>query len=134
MKSNSDFAIDFGNNEEGHSPSRNARIDGVTITGFGSAFNFRGISTYLTNIRDSRFESNLINIRVAPPDNKDSGERISFDNCVFAGSGVYAKTANTPSDEANIYIDAPGFDINFINCSFDYSNGDVMKMGANYGY
>ncbi|MFS2224459.1 hypothetical protein [Pantoea sp. B65] len=133
LSSSTDFAIDFGNNEEGHSPCRNARIDGVTVTGFGCAFNFRGINTYLTNFRDCRFEGNRINIRICPPKTIDSGERISFDNCVFSGSGIHSGT-NVPADEASVYIDAPGFDLNFFNCSFDFSFGDVIKMGNRHGY
>ncbi|MFT4068083.1 hypothetical protein [Paraburkholderia sp.] len=121
------WGIVMGNREAGFSGAvRDAGGRNVVVTGWRGGLRIDPINTYLTAWFSSRFEQNRENgIYVAPgaPGRSvNSGERMSFFDCTFAGSN------------RAIDIDSDSMDFVFDACSFDF-NGDVVHFGrqARYG-
>lgn len=121
------WAIVMGNRQAGFSGAvRDAGGRNVVVTGWRGALRIDPINTYLTAWFSSRFEQNRENsIYVAPGGagrSVNSGERMSFVDCTFAGS------------ERAIEIDSDSMDFVFDACSFDF-NGDIVHFGreARYG-
>ncbi|HCT9404917.1 TPA: hypothetical protein OUC36_001442 [Raoultella ornithinolytica] len=95
-------------------------ISNINITGFDTGVGFTGYDCYL--IHFDSVTSSINNTNIATLDNKNinSGERISFSNCNFFGGG---------RRNGHLYIDNKQFDLQFSNCSFDYSSTDFLKFG-----
>lgn len=56
--------------------------------------------------------------------NTDSGERITYNNCVISGGYGDATTKA-------LYINTTGINLHFLSCSFDFTGGDVVYLTAN---
>lgn len=112
--------IVLGNRQAGFPGAvRDAGGRNVVVTGWGSALRIDPLNTYLTAWFSSRFEQNReAAIRVAPGVGRsvNSGERMTFIDCTFAGS---AHALDIDSDSMDFVFDA---------CSFDF-NGDVVYFG-----
>ncbi|MFS2224581.1 hypothetical protein [Pantoea sp. B65] len=115
-------ALIIGNNKRSDTPCREVKFSNLVVTGWNKANEYRTIDVYLTNFRDCRLENNAYNLYVSGKTD-NSGEKMSYENCVLGGSG-----------NENIYIDADAFDFNFINCSFDFSRHDILTFDKNSGY
>jgi len=115
-------ALVIGNDKSSDTPCRDVKFANLVITGWNKANQYKTTDTYLINIRDCRLENNAYNVYVAGK-NKNSGEKISYDNCILAGAG-----------NENIYVSADGFDFNFLNCSFDFSRNDILGFYEGAGY
>jgi len=111
----------MGNREAGFSGAvRDAGGRNVVISGWRSALRIDPLNTYLSAWFSSRFEQNRdAGIYVAPGVGRsvNSGERMTFVDCTFAGS---ARALDIDSDSMDFVFDA---------CSFDF-NGDVVHFGA----
>jgi len=111
----------MGNREAGFSGDiRDAGGRNVVVSGWRSALRIDPLNTYLTAWFSSRFEQNReAGIYVAPGVGRsvNSGERMTFVDCTFAGS---ARALDIDSDSMDFVFDA---------CSFDF-HGDVVHFGA----
>ncbi|WP_413741263.1 hypothetical protein ACL2XO_18640 [Sodalis sp. RH15] len=121
-KTSNAAALSIGNTQSSKSPCRDVKTNNVVISGWRIAHLYQNFDTFLISHRDCRLESNKYNI-VTSGINNNSGEKISYDGCVIAGSGL-----------SNIYINSAGFDFNFINCSFDFTGQDIIFIGVKAGY
>ncbi|MGF6573520.1 hypothetical protein ABH945_005641 [Paraburkholderia sp. GAS333] len=117
--------IVMGNRQAGFSGAvRDAGGHNVVVTGWRGALQIDPINTYLTAWFSSRFEQNRdSSIYVAPGVGRsvNSGERMTFVDCTFAGS------------ERAVDINSDSMDFVFDACSFDF-NGDVVHFGAHARY
>jgi hypothetical protein len=96
----------------------------VVVTGWRGALRIDPVHTYLNAWRSCRFEQNrdaAIRVSARPSGSVDSGERMSFYDCTFAGS------------QRAVSIDAAGQDFVFDACSFDF-NGDAIHFGPQACY
>ncbi|MFM0345038.1 MULTISPECIES: glycoside hydrolase family protein [unclassified Paraburkholderia] len=114
------WGIVMGNRQAGFSGAvRDAGGRNVVVTGWRGALRIDPLNTYLTAWFSSRFEQNRENgIYVAAGVGRsvNSGERMTFVDCTFAGS---ARAVDINSDSMDFVFDA---------CSFDF-NGDVVYFG-----
>lgn len=115
--------INFGNTETGKAPCRNVQFKNVIVVGFQNGIKFNLKNTYLTYFDGCHFEQNHYNVFIPAQTSTDSGERISMNNCTLAACG-----------DSHLNVQASGIDINFINCSFDFSHAYAIRVGANAGY
>lgn len=109
--------IRVGNFIAGQRPFRDARMSNLVVTGWNAAQEWGNFDTYLCRTENCRFEQNNYGIMAANASNTNSGERMEWSGCTFAGS------------IACLMHNQPGFDANFYGCSFDF-NDDVVKFGA----
>ncbi|CAE6820494.1 hypothetical protein [Paraburkholderia nemoris] len=114
------WGIVMGNRQAGFSGAvRDAGGRNVVVTGWRGALRIDPVNTYLSAWFSSRFEQNREDgIYVAPGIGRsvNSGERMTFFDCTFAGS---ARAIDINSDSMDFVFDA---------CSFDF-NGDVVYFG-----
>jgi hypothetical protein len=114
------WGIVMGNREAGFSGAvRDAGGRNVVVSGWRGALRIDPINTYLAAWFSSRFEQNREEgIYVASPGARsvNSGERMTFVDCTFAGSS------------RALHIDSDSMDFVFDACSFDF-NGDVVHFG-----
>lgn len=112
--------IVMGNRQAGFSGAvRDAGGRNVVVTGWRAALRIDPVNTYLSAWFSSRFEQNRESgIVVAPGMGRsvNSGERMTFVDCTFAGS---ARAVDINADSMDFVFDA---------CSFDF-NGDVVYFG-----
>ncbi|SEK06944.1 Pectate lyase superfamily protein [Paraburkholderia diazotrophica] len=120
------WGIVIGDNDP-HAPGAVRDTGGcyVVVTGWRGALCIDPVHTYLTAWRSCRFEQNrdaAIYVRGRAGAAIDSGERMTFLDCTFAGS------------QHAVSIDADSQDFVFDACSFDF-HGDVLYFGprASYG-
>ena len=109
-------AIRMGNFAPGGQQCRDMRLMHVVATGWAVAQSFGSHNTYLSHTDNCRFEGNGTAILTSAT-NSNSGERMEWVNCTFAGADVVASH------------ECEGFDLNFIDCSFDF-NGNIIKYSA----
>lgn len=121
-KNSQGSALVIGNTKPSGTHCRDVKFANLVITGWNKANEYKTTDTYLINFRDCRLENNAYNLYVAGKSN-NSGEKLSYDNCVLAGAG-----------NENIFISADGFDFNFLNCSFDFSRHDILSFDQGAGY
>lgn len=100
-------------------------ISNVSITGFDKGIGFTGYDCYLVHFESVMSALNNTNITTLDTISINSGERISFSNCNFWGGG---------RGDGHLYIDTNQFDLQFNNCSFDYTSSDFIKLGRNSGW
>lgn len=113
-------AFRLGNFIAGTQDFRDASMVNVVATGWGVAQDYGSFNTYLCRTEGCRFETNGIDIKFNGV-NTNSGERMVFEDCVFAGSNT-ALSHNGDS-----------YDLHFVNCSFDFNTAlIVFGAGANY--
>lgn len=114
------WGVVMGNREAGFSGSvRDAGGRNVVVTGWRGALRIDPINTFLATWFSSRFEQNRDEgIYVASTGGRsvNSGERMTFVDCTFAGSS------------RALHIDSDSMDFIFDACSFDF-NGDVVYFG-----
>lgn len=102
---------------------RDVQIDGVVVSNFANPLNLRSYDTYLMTIRNSRFEiGGAACVAITNATNSNSGERMAFENCTFAGCTV------------GFSITTPGYDINFLNCSFDFNTNSAFQFNVGAGF
>ncbi|WP_199779046.1 glycosyl hydrolase family 28-related protein [Burkholderia sp. BE12] len=104
---------------------RDAGGRNVVVTGWRCALGIDPVHAYLNAWLSCRFEANrdaAIHVRARAGKAVDSGERMTFHDCTFAGS------------QRALLIDTDSQDFVFDACSFDF-NGDVIAYGpdARYG-
>lgn len=97
----------------------------VVVAGWRGALRIDPVHAYLSSWLSCRFEQNrdaAIYVSAPAQATIDSGERMTFLDCTFAGS------------QRSVLIDADSQDFVFDACSFDF-NGDVIHFGpkASYG-
>ena len=114
-------ALKLGNFAPGGQPFRDVRVSNLVVTGWGYAQEFGAYDTYLFHAESCRFEDNRICIKTKTGTGSNSGERMTWHACTFA-------SADTVIDH-----NSSGFDVNFIDCSFDF-NGDIVKFGRDSSY
>lgn len=114
-------ALKVGNFSAGGKPFRDVRISNVVISGWGFAQEFGTFDTYLFQASNCRFEKNIGCIKTGSGPSKNSGERMDWVSCTFAGSDVV------------LAHDTDSFDANFIGCSFDF-NEDIVRFGKDSKY
>jgi hypothetical protein len=118
--------IALGNRQRGFSGVvREAGGRNVIVTGWRTGLRINPIDTYLTSWASSRFEQNReqsLHVASLGTPSFNSGERMTFFDCTFAGSA------------AAVHIESDSMDFMFDSCSFDF-NGDVLRYGqaANHG-
>jgi hypothetical protein len=109
--------VGVGNLVTGAAPIRGNVLRGVSIQNCGTAVTMRMRRLYLTFFNDCQFELN--NTHVSFPyisNSEDSGERISFNECVFGGCrNQHVYSYMSPA-------------IHFNACSFDFTQGDVIYL------
>lgn len=105
---------------------RDAGGRNVVVSGWRGALRFDPVNMYLSSWFCSRFEQNREEgVYVSPPSalrSVNSGERLTFVDCTFAGS------------RRAVHVDSDSIDFVFDSCSFDF-NGDVINLdrGASFG-
>jgi|GEM_PF-2202047 len=113
--------IVMGNREAGFSGAvRDAGGRNVVVSGWRNALQIDPLNTYLSAWFSSRFEQNReagIVVSSGVGRSVNSGERMTFVDCTFAGS---ARALDIDSDSMDFVFDA---------CSFDF-NGDVVHFGS----
>lgn len=112
-----------GNETSGKSQCRNFSVRNMSINNCQNALTFGSIDTYLFSANNLRLEQNWINLNSPNSTSSNSGERMSFTNCIFGGA-----------NKDHIYINTPGMDIVYQNCSFDFTSGDVLEIGSSGSY
>ena len=116
--------VGVGNLVTGAAPIRGNVMHGVSIRQCGNAVYMRMRRLYLTSFTQCHFELNNTHLTIPNISNsEDSGERISFDECVFGGSR---------NQHVYSYL-SPG--LYFNACSFDFTRGSVVYLDgiAEYG-
>ncbi|BAQ02837.1 putative tail fiber protein [Klebsiella phage K64-1] len=113
----------FVGNTSNMSDVRNVILYGVSIGGVRYGLTFGSINTYLFTATDCHIESTIIGIYVPNTTSSNSGERMTFNDCTIGGSRTN-----------HIQISQPGFDVNFTNCSFDFTSGNVFYGTSTWGY
>lgn len=105
---------------------RDAGGRNVVISGWRGALRLDPVNMYLSSWFSSRFEQNREEgVYVSPSSalrSVNSGERLTFVDCTFAGSNCA------------LHVDSDSMDFVFDSCSFDF-NGDVINLdrGASFG-
>lgn len=102
---------------------RNVILYGVSIGGVRYGLTFGSINTYLFTATDCHIESTMIGIYAPNATSSNSGERMTFNDCTIGGSRTN-----------HIQVSQPGFDVNFTNCSFDFTSGNVFYGTSTWGY
>lgn len=115
--------IFVGNETTGNDPCRNVSLSNVCVTNCQNALTFGSIDTYGFAGNSLRLEQNWINLNSPNSTSSNSGERMSFYNTTFGGA-----------NKDHIYINTPGMDVSYQNCSFDFTNGDVLEIGSTGSY
>ena len=109
--------VGVGNLVTGAAPIRGNVMHGVSIRQCGNAVYMRMRRLYLTSFTQCQFELNNTHLTFPNISNsEDSGERISFDECVFGGcrnQHVYSYMAPA---------------VHFNACSFDFSQGSGVYL------
>lgn len=100
---------------------RDGRIRNVVITGWGVGHKWLKHDTYLWSVEDSRIEVNAIGIQSAAGLAINSGENMRYTNCTIAGSGTG-------------HVEWNGLDFLFARCSFDFSQGYIIKSSGDTSY
>lgn len=111
----------IGNRTAGNQPVRDTKIANVVISGWRFAKEFGPYDTYMHTATGCRFEGNTYCIRKPDVVGSNSGERISYYDCTFAGA------------DAVLLHYGVGFDFDFIGCSFDF-NVDIVRFHAGSRY
>lgn len=93
--------------------------DNVAIRGFGVGLQLGTHDTYLLTFKNFHIEGNKFCIQTGIT-GENSGERMNFENCIFAGSCAVLNELIS------------GWDFCFHNCSFDY-NIDIARISSGYG-
>jgi len=117
-------AITIGNASAGLSICREVGLSNLSVTGWGTALEFRKYDTYLFHAETCRFERNFNGIKTPSGAVSNSGERMSFRSCVFAQTGVTGALVTHACDT---------FNLSFNDCSFDFFHTLLCcKSGATY--
>ena len=108
------IAIEIGTSENLGVSKNTARfkLSNFVAIGFGVGLQLNVYNNYLTTFSKIHLEGNSINVRVGKIGMEtisNSGENITFSDCIFAGSNVAYQWY------------APMFEVNFRNCSFDFN-------------
>ncbi len=111
--------LKIGNFSPGLEPFRLAKIKNVFVGGWDNSQEFGKYDTYLFSAIDCHFEPANTHIKTGSGSQTNSGERMTWINCVFAAA-----------QEQVIYNDIDSFDVTFSNCSFDFMK-TVFKAGPN---
>lgn len=114
-----------GNEIANQTQARNITLRNVTITNCYNSLTFGTINTYLFSATHCRFEQNNIGVNFPNQTSVDSGERMTFIDCIFGGNTA-----------AHVYVNGPGSDLDFSECSFDYVSDSVLLISgsASAGY
>ncbi len=100
-------------------------IEDVRVTQFGAGIGLTGYDCYLVSFINCKSGLNRTNVRTLDTKYINSGERISFINCLLWGGG---------EDFGHLYINCPNFDLQFIAGSWDYTAKDFINIGAISGW
>lgn len=124
MATNTSAGLFIGNKVDGQSVVREVGLVGISVRGCNRAIEFGKYGTYLFNAMECHFEHNFYNLVTPEGTVRNSGERMVFTTCIFAGSGVGG---------ASILFRCDTFDLFFTTCSFDF-NHDIIRCdnGATY--
>jgi hypothetical protein len=121
------WGVVMGNRDSGFPGAvRDAGARNVVISGWRGALRLDPVNLYLSSWFSSRFEQNREEAIYAAPSttlrSTNSGERLTFVDCTFAGSNRALR------------VDTDSMDFVFDCCSFDF-NGDVINLdrGASFG-
>lgn len=90
----------------------------IVINGFKKGIEIIQINTYLLTFNSVRPEYNKYGIYINGNDNINSGENISFNNCVIAHS------------YNGLYLDGVLAELNFNECSFDFNGNHILENKA----
>lgn len=110
-------------NTENQSDVRNVNLYAVATGQVDTALTFGSINTYLFTATKCHFEGSNVALYSPNSTSSNSGERMVFNDSVFAGSKMN-----------HFHIATPGMDVTFNNCSFDFTNGNVMYGTPTWGY
>jgi hypothetical protein len=121
ISTNSPIAIELGsrnNASSSNTPIARYTISNVNVFGMDTAFKFNAVNNYIGTFKNCHIEGNNHAVWVTNPTagtNTNSGENFVFDNCIIAN---HLKEA--------FYIQVPGHDFSFENCSFDFNASPVF--------
>lgn len=104
-------------------PVREPLMDNVLVTGYQAAVKLTTKHTYLCSFNRCRFEKNNINLLFDDTTARNSGERVSFTNCIMGDSL-----------DSHMLHNCSGMNLNFLNCSFDFTKGRMIRFGASGAY
>lgn len=121
--STSPNGVFIGNTSPGKAPCRNVKISNVAVKNTNFAVCFSSIDTYMTMLSDCHLEYNYINVSSPDSLSTNSGETMKFYNVVLSHS-----------IECHVYNNTPAMDMCFTLCNFDFTNGDVIKLGKTATY
>lgn len=114
-----DLAVDsvglkLGNFSKGSVDFRLAKISNIQFSGWGVANHIGSVNTYLFSAVNCHYEINGISIKTESGRQHNSGEKMTWLNCVFSGC-------------RNVLdVNTDSFDVDFSNCSFDYIGNVVF--------
>lgn len=96
-------------------------FNNIVIIGFNIALNINMVNTYLLTFKNCRFEWNKYNVYFDGTKFLNSGENISFNNCIF--SHAYN----------SIFLNSQISALNFNECSFDFNGNHILINKASNG-
>lgn len=121
----SSIGLDMGNSSSlpAARDFRDVQLESVVVSNFNILLNLRDFDTYLNTIKNSRFEiAGSAVVAITAGSGANAGERMGFENCTFAGGAVAFN------------ITTPAYDINCINCSFDFNTNSAFQFNVGAGF
>lgn len=118
-KATTSRGIDLGNSSSSSSASvREASLENTHVMQFGTCLFLRNIDDYLINMRHVTFEQCGTIINTSSGTTVNSGERMSFEDFIFAGAN------------AGLIVNTDALDFNFHNGSWDFVAGPIFTITA----
>lgn len=113
------IGVTMGNSSSSQSNCRDTYMQNVVVTGWNVGLSLGQYNTYLVGTNGCRIEQNNTNLQT-PVTTTNSGERITFTDTTFGGA----------TTQHVLHQCTGGYDLNFNNCSFDFSAGDVLALNG----